>query len=1275
VWRKGGSVLSGQTNSALSLVSVTSGDAGVYSVVVSGACGSVSNAATLTVLTSVNATALTSLTNCPGTAAQFSTTPSGTGPFSFVWRKGGSILGGQTNSALSLVSVISGDAGIYSVVVSGACGSVSNAATLTVLTNVSATALTSVTNCPGAAAVFSTTPSGSGPFGFVWRKGGSVLGGQTNNSLNLVSVTAGDAGVYSVVVSGACGSVSNAATLTVLTNVSATPLTSVTNCPGTTATLSTTPSGSGPFGFVWRKGGSVLGSQTNSTLDLASVAAGDAGVYSVVVSGACGSVSNAATLTVLTNVSATPLTSLTNCPGAAAVFSTTPSGSGPFGFVWRKGGSVLSGQTNNSLNLVSVTAGDAGVYSVVVSGACGSVSNAATLTVLTNVSATALTSLTNCPGTTATFSTTPSGSGPFSFVWRKGGSILGGQTNSTLGFALVTSGDAGIYSVVVSGACGSVSNAATLAVLTNVSATALTSLTNCPGTTATFSTTPSGTGPFSFVWRKDSIILGGQTNSTLSLVSVISGDAGVYSVVVSGGCGSVTNAATLTVLTNVGAPPLASLTNCPGTTATFTTTPSGSGPFSFVWRKGGSVLSGQTNNSLNLVSVTAGDAGLYSVVVSGACGSVSNAATLDVAVATTITPLANQTHPLGASATFSTTASGSGPFTYRWRKGVVLLADQTNSVLNIPVVAESDAGTYTVEVTGACGIVSSSAILAIDENSLRPRITALTTAGSNVAISFTSLSGRFYRVEFRDDVAAGSWLTAVGYVAGTGGVVQAIHLGGAGAASRFYRVRILHGSEVAVSADFGANPVTGPVLLSVTFTDSSGGFVTNRFWDFGDGTTTNTTEPVLTHTYTTAATNTVKLTVMGPLDASTLTRTNYIVVTYRLMITAIEASGSNVLVSFTSQAGKWYRVEYADGLAAPARAAVDFVPGTGGIVQAVHIGGAGAAQRFYRVRLLFDAELVPVAGFDAGPRIGSPPMTVTFTDTSSGLITNRFWEFGDGSTTNTTLKSLTHAYTAASTNTVRLTVSGPNGLHTLVRPNYIVLMDQLVITALELSGSNVLIAFTSQAGNFYRIEYASALGGGWMTAVDFVAGKAGSTQVTHVGGADGVVRFYRVRLLNAGDLVPAASFIGDPTIGSAPLTVLFSDTSGGYVTNHLWDFGDGATTNTAFATVAHTYLTISTNTVSLTATGPFGSSSVTRTNYVVAGPAIRITFIARGGTDVTLRFQTLAGRSYRLESTTALTAAAWTTAVDNVSGTGGVVEVTHAGVTDMQRFYRVSQLP
>ena len=193
---------------------------------------------------------------------------------------------------------------------------------------------------------------------------------------------------------------------------------------------------------------------------------------------------------------------------------------------------------------------------------------------------------------------------------------------------------------------------------------------------------------------------------------------------------------------------------------------------------------------------------------------------------------------------------------------------------------------------------------------------------------------------------------------------------------------------------------------------------------------------------------------------------------------------------------------------------MDFVPGTGGIVTAIHLGGASQPSRFYRVRLLTSSDVAPTADFTASPTFGPTPLKVAFVDTSTGYITSRFWNFGDGSTTNTAAAMVSHTYAAAGTNTVILTVSGPTGASLLTRTNYVVATAQLVVTSLRLSGSDVIVSFTSGTGQFYRLEYTDALSlSAWSTAIDSVTGTGNIVSVTHVDGASRSFRFYRVRLL------------------------------------------------------------------------------------------------------------------------------------------------------------------
>ncbi len=86
---------------------------------------------------------------------------------------------------------------------------------------------------------------------------------------------------------------------------------------------------------------------------------------------------------------------------------------------------------------------------------------------------------------------------------------------------------------------------------------------------------------------------------------------------------------------------------------------------------------------------------------------------------------------------------------------------------------------------------------------------------------------------------------------------------------------------------------------------------------------------------------------------------------------------------------------------------------------------------------------MPVASFSGTPLLGAAPLTVTFTDNSTGTISNRCWTFGDGTSSNTTLSTLAHTYAWTGTNTVTLQVSGILGDHTLTRTNFVTVLSML----------------------------------------------------------------------------------------------------------------------------------------------------------------------------------------------------------------------------------------
>ena len=68
----------------------------------------------------------------------------------------------------------------------------------------------------------------------------------------------------------------------------------------------------------------------------------------------------------------------------------------------------------------------------------------------------------------------------------------------------------------------------------------------------------------------------------------------------------------------------------------------------------------------------------------------------------------------------------------------------------------------------------------------------------------------------------------------------------------------------------------------------------------------------------------------------------------------------------------------------------------------------------------------PKANFAAAPRTGNAPLQVNFTNESTGIVTSRLWNFGDGATS--TDVNPAHTYNSPGTHKAKLTVYGAGGI-------------------------------------------------------------------------------------------------------------------------------------------------------------------------------------------------------------------------------------------------------
>jgi hypothetical protein len=736
-WNFNGTNLSSATNASLTLTNIQPSSAGNYSVVATNIAGSVtSTVAALTVYVPPT------ITNQPqsqalilGQTATFSVGASGTTPLNYQWSINSTNIPSGTNASLTLTNVQTTDAGSYTVVVTNIASAVTSVvATLTVYVPPTITTQPqSLTLLTGQNAVFSVVAGGSSPFTYQWYFNGSPAGGASNSpALTLTNIDASDAGNYTVVVAGPGGSVtSSVATLTIY-GIQTQPQ-NLAVIQGQNAAFSVVPSGPTPLGYQWFFNGSAMSGATAASLNLTNAQTTQAGSYLVVLTTPVGSItSQVATLTVYVPAFITNQPqSLTLTQGQTAVFSVGAGGTAPLKYQWRFSGTNLSGATNATLTLPNVQPTNTGNYVIVVTNSWGAVtSTVVTLTVL--VPAWIQTQPANQAvilGQNTFFSVGAAGDAPLSYQWSYNGTNtvdgpnLSGSSSNILRLSNVQTNQAGNYTVMVANNWGAVTS--TNATLTVYLPTVITnqpdSLAMNAGQTAVFSIGAGGSSPFTYQWYFNGSSLGsgsGAQTATLTVGSLVTGDAGNYWVAVSGPGGSVTSqVATLTVYV----PP--SISTQPanksvvlGQTVAFSVTASGSPAPSYQWNVNGTNLidgpniSGSTSNILTLSNAQPAQAGNVFVVITNYGGSItSSVRTLTVNIPAFITTQPqNQMAAIGQNASFSVVASGTATLSYQWYfNGAKMGAGSTSSTLARNSIGTNNAGSYTVVVKNNYGSVTS----------------------------------------------------------------------------------------------------------------------------------------------------------------------------------------------------------------------------------------------------------------------------------------------------------------------------------------------------------------------------------------------------------------------------------------------------------------------------------------------------------------------------------------------------------------------------------------
>jgi PKD repeat protein len=323
-----------------------------------------------------------------------------------------------------------------------------------------------------------------------------------------------------------------------------------------------------------------------------------------------------------------------------------------------------------------------------------------------------------------------------------------------------------------------------------------------------------------------------------------------------------------------------------------------------------------------------------------------------------------------------------------------------------------------------------------------------------------------------------------------------------------------------------------------------GGTITSYFWDFGDGSPTiNTTNPVVTHTFTAYGSHTIALTVA---DSESLTGSISILLTVReypvASFTISLSPQRNVSVIFDASASEprggtivYYSWNFGDGnITTVSSSTITHIFKNIGIftVKLTVIDSENLNNS--KSKSIVVAPAYPIASFTYTPQKPLKEQSIIFNASASydpdGWISSYKWDFGDGTVTTVASKIIEHAYYAIGIYNVTLTITDNEG-------------------------------YTSSVSN----------------QVEVVA--------------------YPRAIFTWSPFYPKVS---QPTMFNAS----DSTAGSGVIVSYRWDFGDGNVTTVSYATIIHVYNTYGSYTVSLTVTNSKGLSSSTSQRVDVYGEPV-----------------------------------------------------------------------
>ena len=533
---------------------------------------------------------------------------------------------------------------------------------------------------------------------------------------------------------------------------------------GASITLSVTATAGSTITYQWELNSAAIPGANASSLLISNAQSSEAGNYDVVVTAGGVSVRSAiATVSVVVppSFSSTTSTTVTAVNGQSLyIYPNLSSGTYPLTYSWTKDGVVVPSQQNQQYS-DTTTSLSAGSYVLTVTNSAGSATSGSYVVTVVDPLVVSFTSstVTAAAGSNVTLTPTITGPSPYTYYWYGPNGLYG--TSATLTLTSVTQAAAASYTVYVSNAYQySIAASVQLIVSAPPLINQISGINDTAGSYDNVFVYPIGSGTFTYQWNKDGSPLartasGNYASSNyLFFYPLMDADAGTYSVTVTSEYGSTTsNSFTVAVTANPNGPTIttqpSSLSVQSGASATFSVAAT-NGTLSYQWYKDGQIVSGANSATLTIPSVSASDAGNYTVKVTNSYSTITSA-TAALAVNNGTAPVITgqpqgQTINVGDSITLTAAATGTPAPTFQWQKNGSNIAGANASSLSIANAQTSDSGSYAVVASNTAGSATSSAAT-ITVNALpQTRVTNLSTraqvgAGANVLIAGFIING------------------------------------------------------------------------------------------------------------------------------------------------------------------------------------------------------------------------------------------------------------------------------------------------------------------------------------------------------------------------------------------------------------------------------------------------------------------------------------------------------------------------------------------------------